>query len=367
MTPGVPLFKFFRRSAPNAVPEPVSWHAGQRRMFMALVWLACLACAAALTAQAPRFDPLDVWALPLLSLVMLTLQLLLSAGQLTLQAAVMGAFAGTAAYVLLALNHQFNVMPRTSWTLMENTYWFAVLYAAAFLVFPPRQAIRVAAAMLILSALICTYHLLFTVSPLTRTHLTGASVQFLLMGGVMTVMQATLGVQRMRLLASHTAAYTDTLTGLANRRAAEERLSTLTHQGETYTLVLFDLDHFKRVNDMHGHATGDLVLRGVAQVALGHLPQGGVAARWGGEEFLLILPEQRDRHVRSLLDAMRLELRHQRHGNVSGVTACFGVATAHAGEDPERVLERADAAMYTVKQKGRNDVHLADLRRTQMG
>ncbi|GGR49521.1 hypothetical protein GCM10008959_08510 [Deinococcus seoulensis] len=361
------MLKLFRRSAPEILPEPASWNAGQRRMFMALVWLSCLACAAALAAQAPRFDPLDVWALPLLSLVMLTLQLLLGAGRISLQVAVMGAFAGAATYVLLALNHQFQVMPRTSWTLMENTYWFAVLYAAAFLVFPPRQALRLAAALLVLSACICAYHLTFTVSPLTRTHLTGASVQFLLMGAVMTVMQTTLGTQRMQLLAARAAAYTDTLTGLANRRAAEERLSDLTRQGETYTLVLFDLDHFKRVNDMHGHATGDLVLRGVAQVALGHLPQGGVAARWGGEEFLLILPEQRDRQVRSLLDAMRLELRHQRHGNVSGVTACFGVATAHAGEDPERVLARADAAMYTVKQQGRNDVHLADLRRTQMG
>ena len=198
-------------------------------------------------------------------------------------------------------------------------------------------------------------------SPLTRTHLTGASVQFLLMGTVMTVMQATLGVHRMQLLASHAAAHTDTLTGIGNRRAAEERLAELTRAGQPYTLVLFDLDHFKRVNDMHGHAAGDLVLKGVAQATLGHLPPGGVATRWGGEEFLLILPEQSDRQVRGMLDALRLELRHQRHGKVSGVTACFGVATATPGEDPERVLGRADSAMYTVAHRS------AEERRPRIG
>ncbi|GHG30117.1 GGDEF domain-containing protein [Deinococcus indicus] len=357
----------FFRSAPEVLPEPASWHAGQRRMFTLLVWLACAACGAALLAQYPNLDPLDRWALPLLSLNLIALQLLLSAQRITLQAAVTGAFVGTAVYVLLALNHQFGVMPRTNWTLMENTYWFAVLYAAAFLVFPPRQATWLAAALLALSSAICAYHLTFTVSPLTRTHLTGASVQFLLTGTVMTVMQATLGVHRMQLLASHAAAHTDTLTGIGNRRAAEERLADLTRAAQTYTLVLFDLDHFKRVNDMHGHAAGDLVLKGVAQATLAHLPPGGLATRWGGEEFLLILPEQTDRQVRGMLDALRLELRHQRHGKVSGVTACFGVATAAPGEDPERVLGRADSAMYTVKEKGRNDVHLADLRRTQIG
>jgi len=100
----------------------------------------------------------------------------------------------------------------------------------------------------------------------------------------------------------------DLLTGLANRHRLEERLSVLTRTDETYTLILFDLDHFKRVNDMHGHAMGDLVLRGVAEITRRHLPEGSLAARWGGEEFLLILPEQRDKHLHATYDRLRADL-----------------------------------------------------------
>ncbi|WP_369409088.1 GGDEF domain-containing protein [Deinococcus arboris] len=355
------------RPAADAPPEPAAWQTTQRRMFAWLVGLASLACGAALWMQAPSFDPLDRVALPALGLGLLGLQGLLSLGVLQLPGAIRGAFIGAGAYLLLALNHQFSVLTPASRTLMENTYWFAVLYVAVFLVYPPRRATWLSGSLLLVSAAVCGLNLLLTVPAEARGDLTGASLQFLLVGAVLTILQATLGAQRTQLLASHAAAYSDALTGLGNRRAAEEHLAALTARGATYTLVLFDLDHFKRVNDLHGHAAGDLVLRGVGQAVQAHLPGGGVAARWGGEEFMLILPEQRDRQVRALLDTLRADLRGARYGTVDGVTACFGVATAQAGEDPEAVVARADAAMYRVKRQGRNDVHLADLRHTQFG
>ncbi|UBV43455.1 GGDEF domain-containing protein [Deinococcus taeanensis] len=352
---------------PSLNADPALWQARQRRMFTWLVVLGVAACTVALASQLPHLDPLDAWALPVLVGVLLLLQGLLLWGRVTIQTAVRVTFMATAAYLLMALGHQFSVLRPTSEALMENTYWFAVIYVSAFLVYEPREATRAAGAVLVLAALLCTYHMLFTVPPEARAHLVGPCAQFLLMGAVLTVMQGTLGVQRAQLQAAHAAAFTDALTGLANRRAAEERLAQLTRMQETFTLILFDLDHFKRVNDMHGHAMGDLVLRGVAQITQRHLPPGSLAARWGGEEFLLILPEQRDKHLRPMLDQLRAELRHHRYGTVNGVTACFGVATATAGEDPETVVQRADLAMYRVKEQGRNDVHLADLRRTQIG
>ncbi|AWT36059.1 GGDEF domain-containing protein [Deinococcus arenae] len=335
-------------------------------MFTWLVWLGALACCAALGSQYPEFDPLDLWALPTLGTTLLALQLLMRLGTVSIGTAVQVTFVGTAGYVLLALNHQFSVLTVQSQALMENTYWFAVIYVAAFLVYEPRQATRAAALILGVATLICAGNLWLTVPADARHHLIGPCAQFLLMGAVLTLMQATLGVQRTQFQAARAAALTDPLTGLANRRAAEERLTALTQGGQTYTLVLFDLDHFKRVNDMHGHAMGDLVLRGVAEITRQHLPEGSLAARWGGEEFLLILPEQRDKHLRPLLDRLRADLRHHRYGTVNGVTACFGVATASPAEDPVEVVQRADLAMYHVKEQGRNDVHLADLRRTQV-
>ncbi|WP_309572479.1 GGDEF domain-containing protein [Deinococcus sp.] len=350
-------------SVPTATHEPpqtAEWQRSQQRMFVILVGLVVLASVAALALQRPDYDRLDVWALPAYSAMMLGLQLLLALRRIPLGSALRTAYLGGAVYVLLALYHQFEVMPATSVTLMESTYWFAVIYAAAFLTFPSRAATFVTGSVLLLAAVICAWHVVMTVPADTQLRVAGSAVQFVLTGAVLIVLNRTIGVQHHRLMASRAAAFTDVLTGLANRRAAEEQLAELAAQQSGFTLVLFDLDHFKAVNDTHGHATGDLVLRGVAASARARVPAGGLAARWGGEEFLLILPPQQREDVQAMLQALRLDLRAQRHGPVDGVTACFGVATARRGEHPDEVLARADTAMYTAKAQGRNDIRLSE-------
>ncbi|GHF32969.1 diguanylate cyclase (GGDEF)-like protein [Deinococcus metalli] len=347
-------------TTPHDVPQAAAWQRSQERMFSALVGLTLVASAAALALQRPHYDRLDVWALPGLALLLLTLQGLLWTRRLELPTAMRVAYVGGAAYVLLALNHQFSVLSQTSVTLMESTYWFAVIYAAAFLAFPSRAATAVTGGVLGLAALICAWHVGFTVPAATRVGLTSASVQFLLTGAVLIVLNRTIGVQHHRLMASRAAAFTDVLTGLANRRAAEERLADLAARAEAFTLVLFDLDHFKAVNDTHGHATGDAVLRGVGASVRSRLPVGGLAARWGGEEFLLVLPPTPPADVQGMLDMLRASLHAQEHGPVRGITACFGVASARPGEHPDHVLARADRAMYAAKAQGRNDVQLSE-------
>ncbi|WP_102128124.1 GGDEF domain-containing protein [Deinococcus planocerae] len=338
------------------------WQGSQRRMFLRLAWLGALACALALWVQRFAFDPLDRVALPLLALTLLALQAAVAARRLRVHTAVGVTYAATTVYFLLALEQQFRTFTPQMHMLSESTYWFALLYAAPFLLYPPRQALRWAGGTYAVALGLCLYHLGFGAGR-GDLRLTAAILQFLLAGAVMVVVQATFGVQRMHLLAAREAAYRDALTGLANRRAAEERLAALSAGGEPFTVVLFDLDHFKRLNDEHGHATGDRVLRGVAGAARGILPPGGLAARWGGEEFLLILPPQEGDEVRRLLDTLRGHLRGQRHGEVSGVTACFGVATTGPGEHPDSVIHRADAAMYAAKRQGRNDVRLDETHR----
>jgi len=355
------------RSPPGLPPalDQESWMMSQRRMFGLVAWVGALACAGGLWMQAPTFDPLDRVALPLLGVTLVGLHLALALGALRMRVAINVGYGLTTSYLLLALWQQFQVFAPGTHTLSPSTYWFAVLYATAFLLYPPRLAGVLAGGVYLFTLGLCLFYLLGPGAG--DRQLTAATSQFLLVGLVMIIVQATFGLQRVHLLAAREAAYRDALTGLANRRAAEERLAALAQSGQAFTLVLFDLDHFKAVNDTFGHAAGDQVLRGVARAAQESLPPGSVAARWGGEEFLLILPALSPRQVRLMLDRLRAQLGAQRHGAVTGITASFGVASGRPGEHPDDALTRADEAMYAAKQRGRNDIHHADLHHPPLG
>jgi diguanylate cyclase (GGDEF)-like protein len=165
-------------------------------------------------------------------------------------------------------------------------------------------------------------------------------------------------------------AITDELTGLRNRRYIGQRLGeelARSHRhGRPCACVLFDIDHFKRVNDAHGHAAGDAVLRGVAAAALGALRESDLLGRWGGEEFLAVLPETDlagagliAERLRVALEAMRVEF----EGRTFSATVSLGVVDALPGHDPdardaEQMVARADEVLYRAKSAGRNRVEL---------
>jgi diguanylate cyclase (GGDEF)-like protein len=149
----------------------------------------------------------------------------------------------------------------------------------------------------------------------------------------------------------------DSLTSLANRRAMERFCATL-RPTEQICLVLVDVDHFKDVNDRHGHLVGDIVLREVAAVLSGSVRAMDRVARWGGEEFLIALPG--GSAVLGAEAATRLRLRVEQHSwsqHAPGLrlTVSAGVSAGPAGEF-ETVLSRADAAVYAAKRAGRNRV-----------
>jgi diguanylate cyclase (GGDEF)-like protein len=149
----------------------------------------------------------------------------------------------------------------------------------------------------------------------------------------------------------------DSLTSLANRRAIEGFCATL-RPSEQICLVLVDVDHFKNVNDRHGHLVGDAVLREVAAVLSGSVRAMDRVARWGGEEFLIALPGGSARLGAEA--AGRLRRRIEEHGwslHAPGLhlTVSAGVSSGPAGEF-EAVLARADAAVYAAKRAGRNRV-----------
>ena len=162
-------------------------------------------------------------------------------------------------------------------------------------------------------------------------------------------------------------ALTDPLTGLHNRRGLEQKLAALAQRPAgppaRMTWVMVDIDHFKRVNDTHGHDGGDAVLKAVATALQSDARDGDPLARLGGEEFVLLLPDAPAAVGFRVAERMRLAVqalavRHAAHS--VQVTASFGVAEQAPGEPWAAALERADAALYRAKSEGRNRVVLAD-------
>ena len=155
----------------------------------------------------------------------------------------------------------------------------------------------------------------------------------------------------------------DALTGLGNRRAFDEALASFVAQSRSartpIAVIAFDLDHFKSVNDRHTHAAGDIVLRSVARILLAHCRSSDVAARIGGEEFVLLLPGADRSAAFAVAERVRAEVANHRFeagGATLRVTVSAGVAVDGGAGDPGELLHGADAALYRAKGQGRDRV-----------
>jgi two-component system cell cycle response regulator len=161
-------------------------------------------------------------------------------------------------------------------------------------------------------------------------------------------------------------ALTDTLTGLYNRRYASRHLATEVEQskrtGKPLGLLLIDIDHFKTINDTHGHAAGDEVLRAVANRLSRHLRGFDTVARWGGEEFVVVMPEATLEVARSVAERLRRKVASGPvtiSGGGGDVIVTVSIGVAVTGDDVstmDDLLRAADAAMYFAKRNGRNRV-----------
>lgn len=162
--------------------------------------------------------------------------------------------------------------------------------------------------------------------------------------------------------------FLDGLTGLWNRsyldRRLESELNVARRYGRPLTLVLADVDHFKRVNDSLGHLFGDIVLQGIAEGLQAYARRSDIVARYGGEEFAILLTDTNLRSAVHVSERLRMsaESRHfEARSEVVSVTASFGVACSEEiGSEltPEELIRAADVALYASKDAGRNCVHL---------
>ena len=153
----------------------------------------------------------------------------------------------------------------------------------------------------------------------------------------------------------------DALTGLSNRGAIDQRLAEeilrARREGTALSAIMLDIDHFKLVNDQHGHVCGDDVLRALSARVRRLARTTDIVGRYGGEEFLFVLPHTASAEAEGLAERLRARIAETPIAGLT-VTASFGVSTCPAGEPLSalELLERADAALYRAKNAGRNRV-----------
>lgn len=167
-----------------------------------------------------------------------------------------------------------------------------------------------------------------------------------------------------RVLELERLAFKDSLTSLANRRYCELRLKQMIEEYEQFNrifgVLLVDIDHFKRVNDTHGHDVGDLILKSVSETLSNSVRRGDdFLGRWGGEEFLAILPDVTPHSLRDLAERCRALVEQSDAAGDDGrvrVTASIGATLTMPEDSPESIVKRADRLMYESKKAGRNRV-----------
>jgi diguanylate cyclase (GGDEF)-like protein/PAS domain S-box-containing protein len=158
-------------------------------------------------------------------------------------------------------------------------------------------------------------------------------------------------------------ATTDSLTSLANRYWFEQKLHNESERCKRFnqhlTLIAFDLDKFKPVNDTYGHAAGDLVLRSIAKILHENVREIDTPARWGGDEFMLLLPNTSLDQAEKLAEKIQQLINEEMSKQNLSVTASFGVAELKKSETPTRFTIRADNAMYDSKKLGGNRITIS--------
>lgn len=155
---------------------------------------------------------------------------------------------------------------------------------------------------------------------------------------------------------------TDVLTRIANRThfnlLFEYSVSIALREKTPLSLMFFDIDHFKSVNDKYGHLVGDDVLRSVAQLAKQSLRKSDIIARWGGEEFIILLPNTSLSSATHLAEELRVIIQNEEFELIEHLTCSFGVAELEENESSEELLLRLDGLLYCAKANGRNRVEV---------
>lgn len=172
-------------------------------------------------------------------------------------------------------------------------------------------------------------------------------------------LQKGMGAMQETILHLNTQAQTDTLTGLANRRAKREAIKKMEDAGQQFSIILLDVDFFKSINDVYGHETGDATLTHLARLLVQCSREGDIVCRTGGEEFILLLPRTPLAEAASMGERLRKLVADTEISGVGHITVSLGVASWPAsGRKAADAIKKADQLMYRAKQAGRNRLYM---------
>ncbi len=271
-----------------------------------------------------------------------------------------GVFFGSALYLLVTMyyNCQQHSPLIGEQGLLRNIspwlVWIILLELICFLTFRPATALRMALVIMILFMIILVLAI-FAMNPLPPSAL--RDLVILLAANALVILLAFPLAQ-----SQEQNAQTDFLTGLPNRShgytALLAEIERARRYDENFAIILFDIDHFKKINDTCGHPCGDTVLREVAAFINGHIRRTDVFTRWGGEEFLIMMSRTDLASARLKADHLRQQLKNRPFHQDIFLTASFGVTAYYPFDTTNSLLERVDDALYRAKRNGRNCVEV---------
>ncbi len=251
--------------------------------------------------------------------------------------------------------------------LLNVGIWLLVLYVFAFFAFEARQGLYVAVAVAGVSALVgvpivIARELASTAELYVLLKFYCATFFVITFGYAAALWRENYEKARSSAVVAEQLALSDSLTGIYNRRGLELLLEKEATRAERYardlSIIVFDLDHFKSINDTYGHAAGDEVLKKVSDIVQAQLRKGDEVGRWGGEEFMVICSETDVGQACLVADRLR-EAIAGHDWKEGAVTASFGIARRQSGELLGSLFGRADAALYHAKRSGRNCAKVA--------
>lgn len=248
--------------------------------------------------------------------------------------------------------------------------WYVLIFISAFIFFETKNAIITSVIFYLALALPEVMFLLDNsvqradeITATTLISLISNPVYIVCLWGV-TLLKAHAYRAEGQAIVMKKAALQDSLTGILNRRGATTFINDLQqHSQQTHAncgLVLFDIDHFKMINDSKGHDVGDETLIKIVQLCQTQLRAEDSLVRWGGEEFLVIVPNVTIEAVNKLAERIRLALADKTDGVLANVTASFGVALLTPNSSFQQAMKTADNALYVAKSSGRNQVAMAN-------
>lgn len=267
-------------------------------------------------------------------------------------------FFGSAAWLLMVM--LYNVLqvplesPNESLLHVASPWfiWLVLIYMVCFLTFRARSALR-------MSLMLSIFCMLLLLVPVIRAAVAKPTILYdfalLYVANILVISLAFPLAQT-----QERNSQTDFLTLLTNRNGGYSRLVVEIERAQRYeemfAIILFDIDHFKKINDTCGHPCGDAVLREFGAFAGEHTRRTDLLCRWGGEEFLLIMTHTDLASARLKADHLRVQLKNRPfHQNIF-LTASFGVTAYYPYDSANSMLERADEALYRAKRNGRNCV-----------